>query len=344
MNTKSFGLDIGATSIKAVSLVRQKNGFLLDASFIMPAPLKGILAASPIDEHETAEAIKKVVNSAKITAKNVNIALPDNKVYTNVVEMPNLSNKELSNALQWEAEQYIPVPLSEINLVWNVLKKDEKMRILMVGVQVSVISKYQKIIEMAGFNIASVETEILSVIRALTYNRDPNMMKNFPHTVIMNIGAENTSLAIIKEGLLIFNYSIPIGGSAINRALEADFGLSASDSEEYKRVYGISKEGVGGKIGMAIEPILTSILSELKKALAFYTQKYKDSESIRQIVLCGGSAKLPGIQLFFADSLGIETGIVDPWHVLESKNLPKALLDNGSDYAVAVGLAMRGYE
>ena len=341
MNNKSFGRDIGATSINAVSLQSQKNGFLLDASFIMPAPLKGILTASPIDEHEISEALKKVVYSAKITTKNVNIALPDNKVYTSVVEMPNLSNKELASALQWEAEQYIPIPLSEINLVWSVLKKDEKVRVLMVGAQASVIAKYQKIIEMAGLNIASIETEILSVIRALVYSKDKS---HFPHTIIINIGSDYTSLAIIKEGTLIFNYSIPIGGTAINRALEADFGLSSEASEEYKKVYGISKEGVGGKIGSAIEPILASILSDVKKALAFYAQKYKNNDSLQQIVLCGGTAKLPGIQLFFADSLGIETAIANPWQVLTSQDLPKEILDNASDYTVAVGLAMRDYE
>jgi len=341
MSNNSFGLDIGATSIKAVSLVREKNGFLLNASFMMPTPLKGVLSASPIDEHEMAQALKNVVSSSKITTKNVNIALPDNKVYTSVVEMPNLSNKELTSALQWEAEQYIPIPLADINLVWSVLKKDEKVRVLMVGAQASVISKYQKIIEMAGLNIASIETEILSAIRVLVYNKDKS---HFPHIVIINIGSENTSLAIIKDGLLIFNYSIPIGGAAINRALEADFGLSSEASEEYKKVYGMSKEGVGGKIGSAIEPILASILNDVKKALAFYAQKYKSNDSIQQIVLCGGTAKLPGIDLFFADSLGIETAIANPWQVLTSQDLPKEILDNASDYTVAVGLAMRGYE
>jgi type IV pilus assembly protein PilM len=214
----------------------------------------------------------------------------------------------------------------------------------MVGVQSSVISKYQGIVEKAGLNIISIETEILSVIRSLVYNKDENIKKNFPHTVIMNIGAVNTSLAIIKEGLLIYNYSIPIGGSAINRALEADFGLTESASEEYKKVYGISKEGVGGKIGGTIQPILVSILNDLKKALAFYTQKYQNNNAIQQIMLCGGTAKLPGIQLFFAESLGIETAIANPWQVLANQNLPKEMLDNASDYTVAVGLAMRSYE
>ena len=337
MTNKSFGLDIGATTIKAVSLTRQKNGFLLESSFIMPTPVKGMYSNSPLDEQEMAESLKKVVDNAKITTKNVNIALPENKVYTNVIEMPVMSDKELASAINFEAEQYIPVPLSEINLVWSVLKRDEKIRVLMVGAPTIDINKYQRTIAMAGLNIVGIETEILSAIRALVH-------ASIPQTLIINIGAENTSLAIIRDGVLIFTYSVPTGGAAINRALEADFGISASESEEYKKVYGMSKEGVGGKVGSSIEAILASILNEIKKTLAFYAQKYKDDTIIQQIVLSGGTAKLPGIQLFFAENLGIETAIANPWQVLTNQNLPKEMLDNAAEYTIAVGLAMRGYE
>lgn len=337
MSSKSFGLDISPTSIKAVSLLREKNGFLLESSFMMQTPPKGMLSSSPIDEQEMAAALKEVVANAKIKAKNVNIALPEDKVYTNVVELPALSDKDLASALHWEAEQYIPMSHSEINLVWTVLKKDEKARVLMVGAPTSLIKKYQKVIEMAELNIASIETEILSVIRAL-------VRQNFPHTLIVNIEEENTSLAIIKDDVLIFTYSIPIGGAAINRALEADFGLSTQESEEYKKIYGMSKEGLGEKVRTAIEPILSSILNEVKKALAFYAQKYKNNSPLQQIVLSGGTARLPGIELFFADNIGIETVIANPWQVLINMNIPKEMIDIAPSYTIAVGLAMRGYE
>lgn len=337
--SNAFGLDIGITSIKAVALSRQKNGFLLDSSFITPTPLNGMLSSSPLDEQEMAAALKNAVAKAKIKTKNVNITLPEDKVYTNIIEMPILSDKELASAIHWQADEYIPVPLSEVNLVWGVLKKDENLRILMVGAPTAIIKKYARVIQMAGLNIVAIETEILSITRALVYNRE-----NFPHTVIININEEYTSLAIIKEGVLIFTYSVPTGGAAITRALEADFGLSQAESEEYKKVYGITKEGVGGKIRLAIEPILSSILDEIKKALAFYQEKYKDNASIQQIVLSGGIVRLPGIELFFADNLGIETAIADPWQIIGNQNLPKDVLDRASEYTVAVGLAMRNYE
>ena len=337
---KSIGLDIGLSKIKAVSLSRQNNGFILNNFSVMPSPPKGMLSEALVDEEEMAQVIKKTVSDLKIDNKSVNIALSDSQAYTKVIEMPVLSDKELSLAIYWEAERYIPVPLSTISLVWNVLKRplnsssDEKMQVLMVGAPTRLIDKYQKILQMADLKLNSIETEALAIIRVLV---TPNM----PPTIIVSIGAINTSLAIIKDGILVLTYAIQTGGNAISRSIEADFGLTLSQSEEYKKIYGYSKEGAGQKIGKSTEPILASILLEIRKALAFYSQKYKDDSIIQQILLSGGTARLPGIDLYFAENLCIETVITNPWKILGDKPLPPQVLNSTSDFTIALGLAMR---
>lgn len=337
---KSIGLDIGLTKIKAVSLSRKDNGFVLDGFNVMSTPPKGILSEAIADEEELAATIKKTVDGLKVNSKNVNIALSDNQVYTKVIEMPVLSDKELSLAIYWEAERHIPVALSTVTLVWNVLKRplssptDEKMQVLMVGAPTDLINKYQKILQMANLTLNSIETETLAIVRAL-------VIPNLPPTIIVSIGAISTSLAIIRDGILVLTYSIQTGGNAINRSIEEDFGLTASQSEEYKKTYGFSKKGVGQKVGKSTEPILSSILLEIRKALAFYSQKYKDDSVIQQILLSGGTAHLPGIDLFFAENLGIETVIAAPWKILGDKPLPSEILNETSDFTVALGLAMR---
>ncbi|MBI4089398.1 MAG: type IV pilus assembly protein PilM [Candidatus Levybacteria bacterium] len=338
---KSIGLDIGLIKIKAVSLSKQNNGFILDAFQVMSTPSKGMLSESPLDEAEMAQSLKKTVENLKVNSKNVNIALADSQVYTKVIEMPVLSDKELSLAIYWEAERHIPVTLSEITLVWNVLKRplkstsEEQMQILMVGAPTTLVNKYQKILQMAGLNLNSIETETLAIVRAL-------VSSSLPPTIIVSIGAVNTSLAIIKDGVLVLTYSIQVGGNAISRAIETDFGLTLSQSEEYKKIYGFSKEGVGKQIGKSEEPILATILLEIKKALAFYSQKYKDDSRVQQILLSGETARLPGINLFFAEKLGIETVVVNPWKIITNQKLPAELLSNTTDYTIALGLAMRG--
>ena len=337
---KSIGLDIGMTKIKAISLSRVNNAFVLNSFQVMDTPLKGMLSESPLDEQEMAQALKKAVEGLKVNSKSVNIALSDNQVYTKVIEMPTLSDKELSLAIYWEAERHIPVALSTISLVWSVLRRpsnssaNEKMQVLMVGAPTTLINKYQKVLQMAGLSINSIETETLAIVRALAPN-------NLPPTIIVSIGAINTSLAIIKDGILVLTYSIQTGGNAITRSIEVDFGLTPSQSEEYKKTYGFSKVGAGQKVGKSTEPILSSILLEIKKALAFYSQKYKDNAIIQQILLSGGTAKLPGIDLFFAENLGIETVVANPWKILANQQVPLEIQNGTADYTIALGLAMR---
>lgn len=337
---KSIGLDIGLTKIKAVSLSRQNNGSILDSFNVTPTPPKGMLSEAIEDEEEMAAAIKKTIDNLKVNSKGVNIALSDSQVYTKIIEMPVLSDKELSLAIYWEAERHIPVALSTITLVWSVLKRPlnsalgEKMQVLMVGAPTALISKYQKVLQMAKLDINSIETETLAIVRAL-------VTTSLPPTIIVSIGATNTSLAIIRDGILVLTYSIQTGGNAISRSIEADFGLTPSQGEEYKKTYGFSKAGAGQKVGKSTEPILFSILLEIKKALAFYSQKYKDNSIIQQILLSGGTAKLPGIDLFFAENLGIETVIAAPWKILGDKPLPPEILNGTSDFTIALGLAMR---
>jgi len=343
MNKKPFGLDIGASTIKLVWLQEIKEGFILKSAYKTASPLKGMLSESPLDQEEMAQAIQRSVVEAKITSKIVNIAVSESQVYAKVLEMPPLSDRELQSAIYYEAEQYIPVPLSNVALTWSVLEKPQKgdssgkMKVLMVGAPNLIINKYQKILGMAGLEINALETEILSAIRALV--PDPN----FPPTLIVSIGAVSTSFAIVRGGIMIFTYSQAIGGGAISRAIATDFGFSNAQAEEYKKQYGVLDQTLGGKISRATEPILNAILEEIKKSIVFYSQKYKDLP-IAQILLCGGTARLPGIDAFFAKNSGVETVIANPWKVLAPSEIPKEVLDSAPDYTIAVGLAMRENE
>lgn len=343
MNKKPFGLDIGASAIKVVWLEPKDNAFILKSSAIVPAPSKGMLSESPLDQEEMAQALQKAVATASIESRQVNVALAENQVYTKVLEMPVLSDRELRSAIYWEAEQYIPVPLSNITLTWNVLDRPQKilqgdkMLVLMVGAPTHLIEKYQKIINMAGLTINSMETEILATARSLVWGA------NFPTSIIVNIGMVSTSFAIIRNNTMVFTYSMSVGGSAINHAIATDFGFTPDQAEEYKKVYGVSDKALGGKIGQATMPILNSIITEVKKSLAFYSQKYKDLP-VRQIMLAGGTANLPGIDVYFANNASVETVVANPWKVLVPSEIPKEILTAGADYTIAVGLAMRNYE
>lgn len=340
MKNKAFGLDIGQHTIKAVWLSTEQNGFFLNSAVSIPTPSRGMLSESPLDQEEMAQAIHTMLVDAHITTKYVNIALPESQVYTRVISMPILSDKELLSAIYWEAEQYIPVPLNTITLDYKVLHRPEKsaegskMDVLLVGAPTALIDKYEKVLSLSGLVLTSVETEILSTIRAIAIG------DTYPPTLILTIGATSTSLAIVQNNLIKFTYATPTGGIALSRAIASSFGFSLEQAEEYKKTYGLSEQNFGGKIAQSVQPVLSLIVSELKKAIAFYQEKEKDTP-IAQIVLAGGSAKLPGLATYLTSIVGIETVIANPWKILVSQEIAKNIVEDASSYTIATGLAMR---
>lgn len=340
----AFGLDIGTTSLKIVWLNQGKNGISLKSCLTTVTPAKGMFSESPFDQEAMAEAIQKLVVEAKITTRNVNIALPENQVFTKVIEMPVLSDKELASAIYWEAEQHIPAPLATMTLDYKVLRRQtgtevsSKMQVLLVGAPTALLTRYQQIISLTGLSIAAVETEILSVIRSLVPQKADAVL------LIVNIGALGTSLAIMQNGIIVFTYSISLGGVAMDRAIASNFGFTMTQAEEYKKVYGINDQNLGGKISQILEPILMTMVNEIKKAFAYYAEKYKNESPITQILVTGGSSLLPGLDRFFVKHTGVETVIGNPWKALAIAGVPEGLLEQGPRFSVGVGLALRENE
>lgn len=344
MKNAVFGLDIGITTMKVTWLDTDNKIIRYLSSAVVPTPVKGMMSESPFDQQEIAAAINKLVVGSKISTNNVSVSLPENKVYTRVIDMPVISDKELASAIYWEAEQYIPAALDTMILDWSILRKPghvdstSKMQVLLVAASKTVVERYQKILELAGLTVVGIETEILSVIRSVVSS------DKFPTTLIMNIGALTTSFSIVQNGIILFTYIAPFGGIALTRAIAADFGFSLQQAEEYKKMYGLSDKNFGGKISVAIQSVLASIVAELKKAITFYTDKYKNESLISQLLLTGGSAMLPGISSYFAQNVGIETVIGNPWTLLNVQGVPKELEPRGCEFAVSIGLALKDYE
>jgi type IV pilus assembly protein PilM len=343
MKSTTFGLDIGSGTLKAVWLDGADDKLSLLSCVVVPTPLHGLASESMLDHEEMAQAIRQMLDEGKISVKSAHIALAENQVFTKVIEMPVLSEKELASAIKWEAEQYVPAALSTMTLDHLVLKNiqtdnGEKMLVLLVAAPTSLISRYQKVLEMAGLQVASVETDILSVVRSST----PNNAKDT--IFLVHIGSLTTSFAIMQQGIIIFTYSIPVGGLAVDRAIASDFGFSISQAEEYKKTYGISDQNLSGKIGKAIGPIISTIVLETKKAIAFYKERYHAQYPIHQLLLSGSTASLPGLTAYFANQCGIETVVADPFEQKHIEQVPEEIAVNASEFAIAVGLAMKEYE
>lgn len=334
-----FGLDIGATTIKVLQLKKSGSRVALESIAVGQAPQKGILSEAPADLQNFADAVIRVVKSAKINTKDVNIALPESQVYTKILEMPAMSEKELVTALKYEMEQYIPLPLDQVQTDWEILDTGEAnnktRRVLLVAAPIKLIQKYETVMEMTGLNPVAIETEIIAVHRAmlpLISGQNPSM--------IIHMGATKTNIAIVKNGQLLMVFSVDKGGIAITRAVAIDLGMDNAQADAYKKAYGLSQQAFEGKVGKSLAPILESILGDVRKALLLFKDKNAD-EQVTQVILSGGTSQLPGIDVYFANQLNIQVVLGNAFQLYGINDIPQEISADSQSFNVVAGLALK---
>lgn len=334
-----FGLDIGATSIKALSLKKSGSSFAIESLGIGMTPAKGILSESPEDLKNFADSVKNVISNANIKQKEVSLALPESQVFTKIIEMPSLSEKELAAALKYEMEQYVPLPLDQVKTDWQILNanssKGKTTRILLVAAPKTLIQKYESVMDEIGLIPVTIETEMLSVHRALfplINTPSPNM--------IVHMGATTTNIAVVQNGEIVMVFTVDKGGIAVTRAVSLDLGIDLTQADAYKKAYGLNKEAFEGKIGKSLFPILESILGDIRKTLLLFKDKNHD-EQVTQIILSGGSAQLPGIDIYFTNQLNIQVVLGNTFALYDIKNIPPQIASESLSFNVVTGLALK---
>jgi len=158
--------------------------------------------------------------------------------------------------------------------------------------------------------------------------------------MILSFGGTTTDVAILRRGILMFTRSMSAGGDAITRALSESLDFTLLQAESYKKTYGLDKNILEGKIVAVVKPVMDTILSEIKRAIGFFEESYKN-EHIGVILLTGGNAKLPGLIPYIAESTGIEVQQGNPWVGIRKDARFSVLNAEGPLFAVAIGLALR---
>lgn len=331
-----IGLDIGSASIKLVELVptRDNRWKLLTAA---SSPTAGIQISETANLAGMAQTLVKMMKEAGVHSRRVVVSLPEEKVSTHLIELPVLSNNEIAQALQWQVEQYIPMPIDQAVWSYQVVKKDEttgSMEVLLVAVAKVLVEAYRQVIETAGLEPVAFETELTATARS-------TMLPNYPLMAVVDIGAKTTDIGIVRTGSLLFARTVPIAGEALTRAIETTLGLDASQAESYKNTYGFSNQHLEGKLLSAMKPVLDVISAEVKKTIDFYTSKHV-GEVVKSVILSGGVAVLPEIVFAMSANMGLEVIVGNPLLRVEvDKSQAAALKGYESFYAVAVGLAQR---
>jgi type IV pilus assembly protein PilM len=339
----SVGLDIGSCSIKAVEVKPVGKGFKVLACATEPVPADAIVDGAIVDSAAVSGAIRRLFESKKFKSKDVAVSLSGNAVIIKKIDLPIMTEEELAESIFWEAEQYIPFDIQDVNLDYQVLDPgtgpDSKgnMEVLLVAAKKEKIAEYSGLVSAAGRVPVVVDADVFALQNAfeLNYTFDADAV-----VVLLNAGASALNINIVSNGQSVFTREISMGGNALSEAIQRDLDVPFETAERLKK--GEQVEGVAADdVKLVLHGALESVLAEVEKTFDFF-KATASSERIDRILLSGGASRLQG----FAEALEERFGtLVEPFDPFKNVALdPSALGADpgaGQTVAVALGLALR---
>ena len=351
LKEEAFGLDINDSSLKIVKLKKKRKGFAL-ISYNQFEVTPGIVEDGAIkDEAAMAKIIKSACSSVrgrKLKTKYVIASLPEEKSFLQVIQMPKMSEEELKLAVPLEAENYIPMPIGEVYLDFQVIPpiKDyfSYLDVLIVAMPKKIVDSYISCIKKAGFVPIVLEAESEAIARALV-KKEAKPSLSF----LVDFGGSQTNFVVHSGHSIRFTSSIPISSQMLTQAIADSLKINFAEAEKLKAEYGLDekKRSVKAeKVSQIIKPILSDLVCQIKKYINFYrdhsSYEYLFPEgNAEKVFLCGGGSQLKGITEFMSKEIGITTELGNPLINFVYKK-PKNIIDkNLMSYTTAIGLALR---
>jgi type IV pilus assembly protein PilM len=339
------GLDIGSSSVKAVELKAAGKGYRVAAFAIEPVPPDSIVDGAIIDGAAVAEAIRRVFANKAFITKDVAASLSGNAVIVKKINLPVMTEAELAESIYWEAEQYIPFDIQDVNLDYQILDRgtgaDSKgtMDILLVAAKKEKIADYTGVIAQAGRVPIVVDVDVFALQNAyeVNYGLDPQTV-----VVLLNAGASAININILTGDQSLFTRDISIGGNTYTEAIQKELNLPFDAAERLKR-----GEAVNGVAFEDVQPVLhamtDNVLLEIQKTFDFF-KATAASDRFDRIVLSGGASLVDGFVHTLQERFGAPVEMFDPFRQIAFEPQRLGITDAGAVTpvaAVAVGLALR---
>lgn len=336
-----LGLDIGSSLLKAIELTEHKTGYEIKFFDSYPIPHDVIVDGAIMDSIRLAETLKEFLASKKIKTKDVAIAMAGHSsVMVKRIALPEMTEEELSESIRFEAEQYIPFPIDEVNIDFQILgprPEAGQMDVVVVAAKKDVVNEYITVLREAGLNpvVVDVAAFCLSNMYELNYEIEPDRI-----IAIFNIGASTMNMCVVVGGMPVFARDSSAGTNMITEALQREFHLSYDDAELLKK--GASLQTVSIE---EAEPVMLTaaeeIFNEVSRSIVYY--KDQGGGEIHEIILSGGCALMKGFSQALSDRVGLEVRIAEPFRNIKiPKRFDPILLEEIAPLAaVAVGLAIR---
>src|SRR5574337_329225 len=340
---KLVGLDIGASSIKAVQLERAHNVYRLVEFGIVPIHPETIIDGMIMDADAVSSAIRQIFSEHQIGVKEVAFAVSGHSVIVKKIKIPKMKKAELREGIAWEAEQHIPSSIEEVNHDFQILREvgpgDQEMDVLLVAVKKDTLNTYVAAISAAGLQAVVADVDVFAIENAFTMSETPR-----PGEVValVNIGAATTNINILDGGISDFTRDSSLGGNRHTESLQKSLGVSFEQAEAVKR-----GEPVDGHrledAKSAIEMANSELAGEIRRSFEFYYSTSR-SDTIHRVVLSGGCALLPDLAPCLSHALDLPVELANPFQhiVADPKKFDMHhLAFIAPQTTVAVGLALR---
>lgn len=350
LKQQAFGLDISDLSIKIIELKKKAQSFKLTSYGEFAVPPNVITGGEIKDKKVLAELIKKSlpkIKGRRLSTNNVVVSLPEEKSFTQVIQMPIMDQDELKTAVQYEAENYVPLPMEKVYLDFEKIEPIhdhlDHSDILIAALPRTTVDPYLEVLIESGLNPLCFEIESQSVSHSLIKDA-----KTTNRVLVIDLGATRTGLLVFAGYSMRFTSSSQVCGSLFDQRISKELSIDLKQAEKLKIKHGLDKKS---KVFSILVPALTDLSEQIKKYLEYYYSHIghehlpPNGKTTEKVLLCGGGANLKGIDKFLQEQLGIPVEIGNPWvNVLAKpeKGVRKMSAAQSLKYTTAIGLALRG--
>jgi len=342
-----LGLDISSSAVKLLELSEQNNRFRVEGYAVEPIPPNSVVEKTITDIESVGETIRRAVRRSGTKSTTAAVAVAGSAVITKTISMPAaLNDDELASQIELEADQYIPYPIEEVALDFEIIgiteNNPEMVDVLLAACRSENVDARVAAVELGGLTAEVVDVEAYALENAVVLISSQLPEHGFGKTVaIVDIGATMTTLNVLQDQRIIYTREQVFGGSQLTEEIQRRFNLSYEEAGLAKRQGGLP-DNYGPEI---LEPFKEAMAQQVSRSLQFFFSSSQHN-AIDHIVLAGGCASIPGADELIGERVGIPTTIANPFSsmTLSPKVNAQALSDDASALMIACGLALRSLD
>ena len=343
--SSKLGIDISSTSVKLLELSRQGDRFRVEAYGVEPLPPNAVVEKNITDVEGVGVAIARLVSQCKTSVKQAAVAVAGSAVITKTIEMDvALSDDEMENQIRVEADQYIPYPLDEVSIDFEVqgLVEDnpEQVEVLLAACRSENVDLRVDVLDIGGLQTKVVDVEAYAMERTFSLIADQIDGGEDQTVAIVDVGATMTTLSVLHDGKTIYTREQLFGGKQLTEEIQRRYGLSVEEAGLAKKQGGLPDDYESE----VLEPFKEAVVQQVTRSLQFFfsSSQYND---VDHIILAGGTASISGLDELVQDKVGTTTTVSNPFvnMSLATKVNAAALSNDAPALMIACGLAMRSF-